>query len=198
MMMVGWEQPARLIYLAYRPLCHQAAFRSWFLFGEQSAYPRAIADTTLVSYEEFTGLDAYDVVQARAFVGDERTGYKVAFCERDIAIYGMILAAGLLFGLVRQRLKPLPILAWLLIGVVPIALDGGIQILSALPFWPWAAYESTPLLRTVTGGLFGLANVWMAYPYLEESMNDTVAALVPKLARAGLPVGATVNGPGAP
>jgi len=77
----------------------------------------------------------------------------------------------------------LPLLLWFVLGVIPIGLDGGIQLLSALPFWPFHVYESTPLARTLTGAAFGLANVWMAYPYLEESMADTVAALLPKLAR---------------
>jgi hypothetical protein len=38
------------------------------------------------------------------------------------------------------------------------------------------------LLRTATGLLFGLLNVWLAYPYLEESMGETRAAVSVKLA----------------
>lgn len=183
LMHFGATTPARWIYLAYRPLCHQAAFRSWFLFGEQAAYPRVVSGVPGVSYEEFTGLDGNDLVAARQYVGDARAGYKVAFCERDVAIYGGILIGGLIYALVRRRLRPLPLLLWFVLGVIPIGLDGGIQLLSELPFWPLAVYESTPLARTLTGAAFGLANVWMAYPYLEESMADTVAALLPKLAR---------------
>ncbi len=183
LMRVGATTPARWIYLAYRPMCHQAAFRSWFLFGEQAAYPRRIAGLDGLSYEEFTGLDGNDARAAREYVGDARAGYKVALCERDVAIYGGILAGGLFYGLVRRRLRPLPLLLWFLLGVVPIGLDGGIQLLSELPFWPWPVYESAPLARTLTGAAFGLANVWMAFPYLQESMADTAAALLPKLAR---------------
>jgi uncharacterized membrane protein len=32
--------------------------------------------------------------------------------------------------------------------------------------------ESNWQLRTITGALFGLASVWLAYPYLEEGMRD--------------------------
>ncbi len=40
LMKVGADAPAGVIYKAYGFVCHQLAFRSWFLFGEQAAYPR--------------------------------------------------------------------------------------------------------------------------------------------------------------
>jgi hypothetical protein len=36
-------------------------------------------------------------------------------------------------------------------------------------------------LRTVTGALFGMSNVAFAYPYLQESMAETIAAILPRL-----------------
>jgi len=33
--------------------------------------------------------------------------------------------------------------------------------------------ESTPLLRTITGFLFGFATAWFGYPMAEEAMRDT-------------------------
>jgi hypothetical protein len=47
--------------------------------------------------------------------------------------------------------------------------------------------ESTPFLRTLTGGLFGLANMWLAYPYFEESMKEVVNDLTAKLAKVDAP-----------
>ncbi len=182
LMKVGAERPARWIYKAYSPLCHQWAFRSWFLFGPQAAYPRALAGTALVPLSTATGLDENDLVAARAFVGNEQVGYKVAFCERDVAIYGGLLLGGLLFAGVRRRLRPLPIWAWVLFGVLPIALDGGSQLLGAFPFLSLPVRESTPLLRTLTGLAFGLANVWLAYPYVEESMDESRALSAARLA----------------
>jgi uncharacterized membrane protein len=186
LMKLGDTTPATWIYKAYSPLCHQLAFRSWFLFGEQPAYPRAVARTNLISYGAATGLSENDYWGARAFIGNEQLGYKVAFCERDVAIYAGMLLAGLLFALVRDRLPPLPLLVWFLVGIVPIALDGGTQLLSAIPLLGFPVRESTPLMRTLTGGLFGVMNIWLAYPYVEEAMKETRTLVAAKLAGAGL------------
>jgi uncharacterized membrane protein len=189
LMKAGVEGPARMIYTVYSPVCHQLAFRSWFLFGEQPAYPRTLAGTSLVSYGEATGLNEDDLASARALTGDERLGYKVALCERDVAIYGGILIGGLIFAFVRGRLKPLPVWAWMVFGVLPMAIDGGTQFLSGFGLTAPGSLvrESTPLLRTATGLLFGLLNVWLAYPYLEESMGETRAATTVKLAGTDRP-----------
>src|SRR5262245_56099719 len=46
LMHFGLTGPAQLLYTLYSPFCHQFAFRSFFLFGEQTVYPRAIAGLT--------------------------------------------------------------------------------------------------------------------------------------------------------
>ncbi len=184
LMHAGATRPASWIYTLYSPFCHQLAFRSWFLFGEQPAYPSDLAGTSLHSYEEATGFSAQDYAGARAFRGNERVGFKVALCERDIAIYGGILFAGMLYGALKKWVKPLPIGLWLLLGVLPIALDGASQLLWVIPLYPFPARESTPLLRTLTGVLFGVMNVWMAYPYVEQSMRETEVAISAKLSVA--------------
>jgi uncharacterized membrane protein len=126
------------------------------------------------------------LLSARNFLGDDRLGYKVAFCERDVAIYGGILLGGLVFALVRRRVKPLPVLVWFLVGVLPMLVDGGSQLFAGFPLLPagWGPRESTPLLRTATGMLFGIMNVWLAYPYLEQSMSETRASAAVNLAGA--------------
>ena len=55
----------------------------------------------------------------------------MALCHRDVAIYSAILAGGLLFGLIRHRLKPLHF-GWYLLLILPMALDGGLQMFSEL------------------------------------------------------------------
>lgn len=172
LMKAGAERPAHWIYKAYSPLCHQWAFRSWFLFGEQPAYPRALAGTTLTTLEQAAGIPDSDLRAAREFIGNDRLGYKVALCQRDVAIYAGLLLGGMAYAGLRRRLKPMPIWAWAVFGVLPVALDGGSQFLGAFPFLSWFARESTPLLRTLTGLAFGLSNVWLAYPSVEETMTD--------------------------
>lgn len=188
LMKAGIETPARWIYGIYSPpLCHQLAYRSWFLYGDQPAYPLegVSADESALSFEDVSGLRAEDLQQASEFIGNDRIGFKVALCERDVGIYAGILLGGILFALSGKRIKSIPLLMWFILGVLPIALDGGSQLLGAVaPFnLPDFLYrESTPLLRSLTGGLFGLMNAWLAFPLMEETFKETRIALTRNLA----------------
>jgi len=174
-------------------VCHQLAYRSWFLFGEQSAYPTAAAGLKgWKTYEAVTGLDpntSTGLWDARSFRGNEQMGYKVALCERDVAIYAAMLLFGLAFAILRSRfpnMRPIPWYIWLLLGIGPIALDGGTQLLSQ--FFPQVQKiipyrESTPFLRTLTGALFGIFTAWFGYPYVEESMSETRTYMKRRLER---------------
>ena len=193
LMKLGAELPARAIYRIYSPLCHQFGFRSFFLYGDQAFYPLAEANVAGVkTFEQVTGIanlnDPYSFTrfEARKFIGDESVGYKVALCERDIAIYLSILIFGIVFGLTGRRFRSLHWVLWLLIGIGPIGLDGFSQLFSQFN-WEWLASivpyrESTPYLRVITGGLFGLATAWFAYPNIEESMNETRQYYIKKFA----------------
>ncbi len=177
-MRAGYDLPAKMIYRGYGLLCHQLSYRSFFLFGEQPVYPRAAAGIDdLMTYGEATGLSEgnqpVEVFAARDYVGDELVGYKVALCQRDIALWGGLLLFGLLFGITNKRITGLPWYLWILIGLVPIGVDGLSQIISQPPLG-WLPYrESTPLLRVITGFLFGFSTAWFAYPLVEEAMSDT-------------------------
>ncbi len=195
-MAIGAQGPARLIYRLYSPFCHQFAFRSFFLFGEQFYYPLEAAGLAgIKSFDEISGLTdlnnprSVDRLRAREFIGDKTAGYKVALCERDVAIYSGMLIFGLLFALTGRRLRPLNWLVWLFFGLGPIALDGGSQLISQFGV-SWLAEglpyrESTPLLRVLTGLLFGMTTAWFAYPYLEESMAESRQFFLKKIAIAG-------------
>jgi uncharacterized membrane protein len=203
MMKAGWDGPARVIYTAYSPMCHQMAQRSFFLFGEQPVYPSQVAGTSYRPIEaymgqipEFAGVTAENwpafFAAARQFRGNEQLGYKLALCERDISIYGFVLVGGVLYAMLRNRfrIRPLPILAFILIGVLPIALDGFSQLFSYMltpasgdGAGPLALRESPPLLRSLTGAWFGLLLVWLAYPRVEEGMQTTERELGAKLER---------------
>lgn len=153
----GAPQIGSLIYLIYRPACHQLPERSFFLFGPQSSY----------DLEELWALglinETDNPLVRQRFIGAVEVGYKVALCQRDLALYGSLFLGGLIYGLVRRHLRPLSLLAFL-ICLIPMAIDGGTQLLTFR--------ESTPLLRVFTGGLVGLASVWLLYPRLEEAFLD--------------------------
>lgn len=185
----GYTDAANAIYSFYRMACHQLPSRSYFIFGEQ-----------------------------------------VAFCHRDVAIYGSFFLGGLSYSLVRSRLKP-PQLRWYVFFLWPIALDSGLQlasdwlslgvsmgmlwaigfiamgitsaILHSFKYLTWHSflyfsagplgliylqyfgpYHSDLLRRTLTGIIFGLATVWLAYPYLEEAFQDIRRQVSTNLARA--------------
>ena len=185
LMKVGATGPAALIYRLYSPLCHQLAYRSWFLFGEQPFYPRAVAQVPgVLSYEQVTHLDSTDVYAGREFLGDETVGYKGALCQRDDAMYISMWAFGVVFWLTKRRIRPLPWYLWILFGLVPIGLDGVSQlpsVFAGLPAW-LPIRESNPFLRTVTGSLFGIMTAWYLFPLIEESMRETRRMLTRKQA----------------
>jgi uncharacterized membrane protein len=169
LMKLGATAPAGWIYTFYSFACHQLGFRSYFLFGPQAAYPRDV-------FLQFTGIDPDNIFLSRTLVGNELLGYKVALCERDVAIYGSIVLAGILFHFLRGKIKPLSFIGWMIIGIIPIGLDGGTQLLSYLPWHLFPVRESTPFLRTLTGVLFGVTGVWFSYPYVQESMDSDLAS----------------------
>jgi uncharacterized membrane protein len=140
-----------------------------------------------LTYGQATGLgestDYKDLLAAGQYVGAPEPGYKVALCERDVAIYGGMLLFGLLFALTGRRIPVLPWYLWLLLGIAPIGLDGFSQLISQLPVDIIPFRESTPLLRVLTGGLFGVATAWFGYPMVEESMVTTRQVMGDKLAR---------------
>jgi uncharacterized membrane protein len=151
LMLAGYTWLGNAIHVAYKVACHQIPWRSFFIGGPQMVY----------TYEELRAL--VGPALTLRYVGDATIGYKVAICQRDVATYGTITLAGLIFGWVRHRVSPLPIWAFFF-ALVPMGLDGITQL--------FGLRESNWQLRVITGALFGLASVWLAYPYLEEGMRE--------------------------
>lgn len=192
-MKIGATGAGNVIYTIYKPLCHQFGFRSFYLFGEQSYYPLKEAGIpNVLTFDQITGFKdlrnpmAYSRLEAREFTGNATVGYKMALCERDIALYAGIFAFGLIFAVSKRRIKPLHWMGWVLIGLAPIGLDGFSQLFSQLEL-PWLSSilpyrESTPFLRVFTGALFGFATAWFAFPYMEESFSETRQFFIKKFA----------------
>jgi uncharacterized membrane protein len=153
----GALQAGRLIYAVYKPACHQLPERSFFLSGPRSTYALDELQSLGVLSEDD------DIFSRQRFMGAPGIGYKMALCQRDMALYGGMFVAGLLFGLVRKRLRPLKL--WVFgLCLLPMAVDGVTQLL--------LFRESTWPLRVLTGGLVGVASVWLLYPHLEGAFAD--------------------------
>ena len=193
LMKAGADLPARVIYRIYSPLCHQFGFRSFFLYGEQFYYPLPEAKVSgVLTFDQVTGFKdlenpaSYSRIQAREFIGNETVGYKVALCERDVAIYIAIFLFGIIYAVSGRKIKGLHWLLWIIIGIGPIGLDGFSQLFSQFNL-PWLSAvlpyrESTPFLRLFTGAVFGFMTAWFAYPNVEESMQETRQFFYKKIA----------------
>jgi uncharacterized membrane protein len=160
LMRAGFEGPARVIYGIYSFTCHQLPDHSYFLFGKN---PVPLAQELMAAGAP----DAGNLFLFRSFIGNPEIGYKVALCERDIAIYGSVFLAGLIYAMLRSRVKVrAPSIKLYLVLLIPIAIDGLTQLFG------WR--ESNWWLRTVTGAIFGVASAWLAYPYVEDAMRDVI------------------------
>jgi uncharacterized membrane protein len=199
LMALGLEGPARVLYRFYALNCHQLPQRSYFLFG-----PHGVDTYPLEQILAWGGDPGY----LRGFVGNAEIGFKMAMAHRNTAIYTAMFLAGLAYALLRRRLQALP-WKWYLILIAPMFFDGMSHVVSevtGLGFRDtnaWAAwltggafgpafYTGTGigslnwLLRTLTGALFGLASVWLAYPLLEAGLADIRQQWERLLTRAGV------------
>lgn len=91
-------------------------------------------------------------------------GEQMAYCQRDAVIYPLAFLAGVAFSW-RRSIRPLSLL-WYFILILPIAVDGTTQA--------FLLRESTPALRAITGALFGVATVWLCYPYVQKVMDESI------------------------
>ncbi len=192
-MKIGLSGAGNLIYAFYSTQCHQLPQRSFFLFGGKPMYSLA----EIQAAWEPTN----DPAILRQFTGNAAMGWKVAWSDRMVSMYTSILVGGLIYGLVRRRLRPLP---WwgLVLFILPMALDGGTHLISDFAgigqgfrdsnAWlvaltggtlPNAFYAGDALgsfnewMRLLTGVLFGIGIVWLAYPYLSQAFDDWKAAI---------------------
>lgn len=199
-MQLGWNDPARYIYLFYSFLCHQLPQRSFFLFGPKITYSlpeiQAAWQNTL------------DPLVLRQFIGIPQMGWKVAWSDRMVAMFASLWLFGLLWWPLRNRLKPLP---WwgLVLFLLPMAIDGTSHFVSDLAgigqgfrdsnawlaAWTgnafpasfyagdaWGSFNS--LMRLLTGVLFGLGIIWFAFPYLHRAFSQAAEAYDPRLQSA--------------
>ncbi|NOZ06074.1 MAG: DUF2085 domain-containing protein [Chloroflexi bacterium] len=202
LMAAGFDGPGHLLYTLYGFTCHQIPQRAYYLFGPDGFVSSYNVDKIVAA--------GADVNNLRAFIGTPAMGFKLADCHRDNAIYWSMLVGGILFDLFRRRRtpKPLPFSIYLLL-IAPMFFDGVSQFINDVTPWGWRTYNAWAvwltggifpqsfyvgtrigtlnwLLRTVTGSLFGLATVAMAYPYLEEGFADILEQAEQQLHHAAM------------
>lgn len=201
-MRLGWEGPARIIYLIYSYLCHQLPQRSYFLFGPKAMYS--------LSEVQVAWQNTIDPLVLRQFIGNSEMGWKVAWSDRMVSMYTSILFFGWIWWALRKRIKPLPWLVFLLL-LVPMGVDGITHAISDIAgigqgfrdsnawlaaltnnTFPATFYAGDALgsfnswMRIITGTLFGLGLVWYGIPFVDESFESTAQILEVKFRRAEL------------
>lgn len=192
------------IYFLYQFFCHQLPERSFFLFGAQPMY-------SLQQVSTVWPVNSLDVL--RQFVGNAEFGWKVAYSDRMVSLYTGFWFAAIAFAFLRRRISPLPIWGFLLLAL-PMVIDGGTHLLSDLQagsnfgtgfrdtnVWlaqltsqtfPPSFYAGDALgsfnswMRLLSGTLFGVAAIWLAFPYVDAAFQQTREALAEKLKRSVL------------
>jgi uncharacterized membrane protein len=203
-MKLGWTGAGNAIYTVYSFLCHQMAQRSFFLFGKHVMYgPNQLP-------VKLTGNTGTDVLILRNFRGSAALGWKLAWSDRMISLYGGVWLVGLVYwGVARLRtVKPISIWAFGLL-MLPIVLDGGTHMISddlsglttgfryhnawlaALTgnIFPQSFYTGDAVgsfnswMRLITGLLAAVGVVWFAFPLLDQSARSTAHEIDLKLER---------------
>jgi uncharacterized membrane protein len=189
-MHVGLIGAAKVIYAVYSWQCHQLPERSYFLFGSKLTYSLAEVQNAW--------RNTFNPSILRQFIGNSTMGWKVAWSDRMVSMYGSLWLFGLVWWTIRSRVKPLP---WwgLLLLLLPMAIDGTSHLLSDIAgvgqgfrdsnLWlatlthqllpagfytgdAWGSFNS--IIRLVTGILFGFGIVWFTYPYINIAITSQI------------------------
>lgn len=207
-MKLGWTAAGNAIYLLYTPQCHQLPQRSFFLFGQKTMYS--------LGEIQAAWQDTNNPLLLRQFTGSPAMGWKVAWSDRMVAMYTSIALFGLLYWPFRYRLRSLPLWVFALL-LLPMIIDGSTHAISDVTagigsgfrdtnawlvtltnnVFPATFYAGDALgsfnswMRWLTGLLFGLGVVWLAYPFLHRSFNETAQQIENKFRQADLPLTST-------
>jgi uncharacterized membrane protein len=184
----GWQQPAKLIYLIYSFVCHQLPERSFFLFGPRFSYSLAEIQANWQATS--------DPLILRQFIGSPALGWKVAWSDRMVWLYGSVWLFALLWWLVGRPARRIS-WQWAAVLAVPLLVDGGTHLVSdmsglyqgfrytnawlagltrsALPteFYlgdAWGSFNA--LMRLLTSLPFSFGLVWLVFPYLEAQWSS--------------------------
>jgi uncharacterized membrane protein len=196
-MNLGWEDAAAVIYRFYSTQCHQFPQRSFFLFGSNPMYSLDVIQTAWQ--------DTNNPMVLRQFIGNPDMGWKVAWSDRMVYMYSSLLLWAVLFWPLRKRLRRIPWRGVTLL-FLPMFIDGFTHMISDVTggigsgfrysnswlasltghAFPATFYSGNALgsfnswMRLLTGILFGLGMVWLAFPILQRAFATMAGQIAAK------------------
>jgi len=171
----GRTTAANGIYWVYHNLCHLLPSRAYFVAGQQVC----LCHRCLAIYASiFLGGIVFSV---RRHIQPLPPKWYLLF------LMPMALDGGM--GLASELLQFIPIIALWIAGLLIFGLVGGLLLQQKLLSWQIALvlaciplallyltfvgpHQSNIYLRNITGLLFGIGTVWLAYPMLQEGFSD--------------------------
>lgn len=192
LMHAGLTGPGDAIYFFYSFFCHQLPERSFFLYGPKLMY----------SLDEIGRVwSTENAAVLRQFVGNDQMGWKMAWSDRMISTYGGVWLGALIYAVLSlfRRVPRVSIKFWILVGCLPLALDGFSHMANdlvagttgagfrdtndwlralTLNLFPGSFYYGdalgsfNSLARWFTGILFGIVTALAIFPIVGEAMHD--------------------------
>lgn len=141
----GWLSKQMYNVLGF--LCHQMPQRSFFLFGEQFMY----SQNELLKVMNWNNMFTVNI--QNRYTCSDSLGCKFGVCSRCTGLYTGMAAGSVTGWMIHKKNIPLWIFGILL---VPMAIDGGVQLIASLVTPKDPFYESNNALRFATGFLFGM------------------------------------------
>jgi len=154
------------IYNLFSPLCHQKLSRSYCLFESETGY---YIDNCTPQEGALVPSDAEQL--SSELNGD--LGYKFPVCSRDMGLYLAMFIGAAVYPFIRRiDNRTIPPAVYLILAIIPLAVDGSVQFFSDLGIIPFV-YESTNILRLITGVIAGFAVSIYLIPLLVNLFSDS-------------------------
>lgn len=190
---LGFNGVGEGIQNIYHVFCHQRVERSIFLFGEDAL----IAFYTVQELKDDDDIPQYNLDApipiwtttyfGYPYWGNEKIGYKVAFCLRDVGLYWSLAITSIIaYWWIKKNNRNINV-SWkyLVLLMIPMAVDGTFQTIVEAFGVPGlsqqfiTSYIANMPKRIITGGLFGIGfglfmvkNLYKATSLLKEENED--------------------------
>lgn len=157
----GQKKQSDMFYSLNKPWCHQMVNRSFCLFNAPTGINlgNCVDDSTSVVGLANPATERPHTVEKAGVIG-----YSFAQDARNTSIYSSMLLVALAYPFFKKlENKNIPPPIFYIIAIVPLAIDGTFQLFG---FW-----ESTNLMRFITGIITGSATTIFALPVLNKMFN---------------------------